>query len=243
VVRRTWILIPAGLLMLAVAAAFLAWRVPGNAQRAAAARVSELEAHEDFLKLRLARADSALADTEGQLKAVQEQLATTQRHLDVAETWAGGLFRWGPMEALYWNTGVAQVCPAQADSTWWNYENVDELVYLLREVLLAVSELRQVDPAQDSILSREVISAPILTIDLDEYDWVGLEFSQAVEIRVARQTVQAEFLVLFYPATGKECSVYLRRSDGAWLKAVVAYDAKPLQRWREKLRDDMGVHD
>ena len=88
-VRRTWILIPAGLLMLAVAAAFLAWRVPGNAQRAAAARVSELEAHEDFLKLRLARADSALADTEGQLKAVQEQLATTQRYLDMAERWAG----------------------------------------------------------------------------------------------------------------------------------------------------------
>ncbi|MCL6450011.1 MAG: hypothetical protein K6T75_01765 [Acetobacteraceae bacterium] len=55
--------------------------------------------------------------------------------------------------------------------------------------------------------------------------------------------MQAQFLLLFYPTTGKECSVYLRRSDGAWLKAVVTYDAERLRRWREKLRDDMGAHD
>ena len=241
-VRRTWILILAGLLVLAITVAFLAWRLPGNAQQAAA-RISELEAHEEFLQLRLGRAESALQEVEGQLKTAQEQLATTQRHLDMAEGWAGGLCRWGPMEVLYWNTGAIEVCPAVADSTWWNYENVDELVYLLREVLLGVRELSQVDPAQDSILSREVVSVPILTTDLDGYEWVGLEFSKAIDIQVAGQTVPAEFLLLFYPTTGKDCSVYLRRSDDAWLKAVVTYDAERLRHWRERLRDDRGIHD
>jgi hypothetical protein len=229
--------------MLAIAAAFLAWRVPGNAQRAAAARVSELEAHEDFLKLRLARAESAVADAEGQLKTVQEQLATTQRHLDMAERWAGGLSRWGPLCVLYWSTGAAEIGPPVEDSSWWDYENVDELLCQVRGALLAARDLQQVDPSRDAILSREVVSSPILTTPLEGYQWVGLEFSAAIEIRVAGQSVDSEMVLLFFADTAEECTVYLQRADSAWLKAVVSYDAKPLQRWIQKLYDDMGPWD